>query len=259
MSKSCYSKISSVEGGYCMKNWFNTEEEMKAFINPLLMGPSSLVLIDELVSHLSFKPNMRILDLGCGTGLTSIYLAKKFGAQVIASDLWISPSENAKRFAQLEVDHLVTPIYAEAHQLPYAHNYFDMIIAIDSYHYFGYTKNYLEEHLIKFLKPGGTIAIAIPGLQEHCNNERPEALRPFWSEDMHFYSPSWWKNLWLSCDSLNHESIIAFELSSHQAAWQAWLNCGNEYALNDQKFIAADQGKYLNSVAVMATKKDDTN
>lgn len=239
-----------------MKNWFNTEQEMKAFVDPLLMGPSSLILINELVKHLNINSSMRILDLGCGTGLTSIYLAKQYSAQVIASDLWISPTDNAIRFAQLEVDHLVTPIYAEAHQLPYAHHYFDLIIAIDSYHYFGHSEHYLEDHLIKHLKPGGTLAIVVPGLQEHCNNVPPQPLLTYWSEDMHFYSPSWWKKHWLKCNSLKQESIQAFELNSHQAAWKEWLHCGHEYGIKDQKFIAADNGKYLNSVAVIAKKKD---
>lgn len=237
-------------------NWFNNKKEMDDFVNPLLMGPSSLRLIEELTSHLSIEPGMRILDLGCGTGLTSIYLAKKYGVQVIASDLWISPTENAKRFAKLEVDHLVTPIYAEAHQLPYAENYFDIIVAIDSYHYFGHKEQYLDEHLIKFLKPGGTIAIAVPGLQEHCNNEPPEALLPFWDNDMNFYSPSWWKSHWSKSSELEHDSILAFELDCHQAAWEDWLYCGHEYGIGDQKFIAADEWKYLNSVAVIAKKKD---
>ena len=36
---------------------------------------------------------MKILDLGCGKGLTSIFLAKEFGVQVYATDLWITAAE----------------------------------------------------------------------------------------------------------------------------------------------------------------------
>lgn len=41
---------------------------------------------------------MKILDLGCGKGLTSIFLAKEFGVQVYATDLWITAAENFERF-----------------------------------------------------------------------------------------------------------------------------------------------------------------
>ena len=34
------------------------------------------------------EPGMRVLDLGCGKGLSSIFLAKEFGVQVWAADLW---------------------------------------------------------------------------------------------------------------------------------------------------------------------------
>ncbi len=38
-------------------------------------GPSCLRLIAELTTRMSLQPAMRVLDLGCGTGLTSIFLA----------------------------------------------------------------------------------------------------------------------------------------------------------------------------------------
>ena len=109
--------------------------------------------------------------------------------------------------------------------------------------------------MIKHLKPGGVIAIAIPGLQEHCNNQPPEPLLPYWSDDMHFYSASWWHNHWTKSNTLERSSIKAFELASHQLAWDEWLNTDHEYAISDRKFIAADQGKYLTSIAVIATKQ----
>ena len=74
------------------------------FMRQNLMGPSCLRLIDELTTRMNLQPAMRVLDLGCGTGLTSIFLAQEFGVQVFATDLWISPSENYARIRQFGLE-----------------------------------------------------------------------------------------------------------------------------------------------------------
>jgi len=66
---------------------------------------------------MKFKSGMKVLDLGCGKGLSSIFLAKEFNVQVWATDLWTSATDNLKRFQEQEVDDNVFPINAEAHTL----------------------------------------------------------------------------------------------------------------------------------------------
>jgi cyclopropane fatty-acyl-phospholipid synthase-like methyltransferase len=46
------------------------------------MGPNALWLAEWLAEALSLKAGMRLLDLGCGRAMTSIFLAKEFGVQV---------------------------------------------------------------------------------------------------------------------------------------------------------------------------------
>ncbi|MGO0943811.1 methyltransferase domain-containing protein [Clostridioides difficile] len=36
---------------------------------------------------------------------------------------------------------------AEAHELPYAEGFFDAVISIDSYHYFGNKEGFLDNHI----------------------------------------------------------------------------------------------------------------
>jgi hypothetical protein len=75
------------------------------FIKENLMGPNSLRILDELVKNEKFAQGMRILDLGCGKGLTSIYLARKFEPiTVFATDLWIEASENYARFKSVGLE-----------------------------------------------------------------------------------------------------------------------------------------------------------
>jgi SAM-dependent methyltransferase len=66
---------------------------------------------------------MRILDLGCGCGLTSIRLAQKYFAQVFATDLWIPAEENFRRFQSCGLDRQIVPIHADVHDLPFSGAY----------------------------------------------------------------------------------------------------------------------------------------
>jgi cyclopropane fatty-acyl-phospholipid synthase-like methyltransferase len=46
------------------------------------MGPNALWLTEWLAEALPLRAGMRVLDLGCGRALSSIFLAKEFGVQV---------------------------------------------------------------------------------------------------------------------------------------------------------------------------------
>ena len=82
------------------------------------MGCQCLWLVESLSRIMELKPGMRVLDMGCGKAMTSIFLAKEFGVTVFANDLWISPSENWVRVCEAGMQSLVFPIYGEAHALP---------------------------------------------------------------------------------------------------------------------------------------------
>ena len=84
------------------------------------VGPDCVLLVEELSKKMALKPGMRILDMGCGAGFTSIILAKEFGVTVFANDLWFSASDNYRRLVKAGVEDRVFPIQAEAHDLPYA-------------------------------------------------------------------------------------------------------------------------------------------
>ena len=80
---------------------------------------------------------MRVLDLGCGRAASSIFLRREFGVEVWATDLWIDPSENLERIQDAGVGDGVFPIHADARALPFAQGFFDAIISLDSFVYYG--------------------------------------------------------------------------------------------------------------------------
>ena len=108
-----------------------------------MMGPNALWLTESLAECMNLNPAMRVLDMGCGKGLSSIFLAKEYGLQVWATDLWIDASDNFGRIRAAEVDDRVFPIHAEAHALPFADGFFDAMVSVDAYHYFGTDDLYL--------------------------------------------------------------------------------------------------------------------
>lgn len=96
---------------------------------------------------------MRVLDLGCGRASSSIFLGREFGVEVWATDLWFSASENLQRIRDAKVQSCVFPIQANARALPFAAEFFDAILSIDSFVYYGTDDLYLS-YLARFLRPG---------------------------------------------------------------------------------------------------------
>ena len=139
------------------------------------MGPNALWLTEALCQRMTLKPGMRVLDMGCGTAMSSIFLAKEYGVQVWANDLWISAEDNQERITEAGVEDLVTPVRAEAHSLPYERGYFDAAISIDSFTYYGTSDTYLG-YFATFLKPGAQLGIANPGLIKDFEGEPPAYL-----------------------------------------------------------------------------------
>lgn len=157
------------------------------------MGPNPVWQAEALTELMSLEAGMRVLDMGCGTALSSIFLAKEFGVEVWATDLWVQPDENLRRVAEAGLEGRVHPVHAEAHALPFAEGFFDALVSIGAYHYFGTDDLYLG-YYSRFVKPGGRIGIIQPGLAEEYETLPPPHLEPYWQWDFcAWHSPAWWR------------------------------------------------------------------
>ncbi|GFZ31395.1 SAM-dependent methyltransferase [Clostridium zeae] len=232
-----------------MRNFEKTESYYKNygkfFEENKMLGPNAMWLIEILCEKMDLKPGMRVLDMGCGMGLTSIYLAKEFGVTVFANDLWINPTDNYHRFVEMKVEDKVFPIRAEAHSLPYAEGYFDAAISIDAYHYFGTDEIYLPNYYSKLVKKGGQFGIVSPGLTREFTNGLPEKMKDFWEPDMYcFHSASWWKELWSKTGIV--DVTYADTIEDGKELWRTTA----DFDLHD-----ADIENYLTLIAMTAIKK----
>lgn len=161
------------------------------------LGENALCQAESLARRLPFRPGTRILDLGCGKATSSIFVAREFGAEVWAVDGAISPTENRQRAIDLGCEASVFPVRSDARTLPFAKEFFDAVIAIDSFLYYGTDERYLP-YLTQFIKPGGFIGIVDIAFTREIGSiaEAPDFLRAQFQHWFYVHTVEWWKRHW---------------------------------------------------------------
>lgn len=218
-------------------------------------GANALWLTEWLATALNLTPGMRVLDLGCGRAASSIFLRREFDLQVWATDLWFSASENMERIRDAGVEDGVFPLHADARSLPFAAEFFDAILCIDAFPYFGTDDLYLN-YLANFVKPGGLVGIAGAGLAQEIEGPVPDHLREFWSQDFWcLHSAAWWRRHW--------ERTGLLEITRADTmpdGWQVWLDW-HKSAFPDNateiRALEADRGEYLAYVRVVGRRQGE--
>jgi cyclopropane fatty-acyl-phospholipid synthase-like methyltransferase len=223
-----------------------------AWVIDNLMGPNALWLTEALTQVLPFERGMRVLDLGCGKALSSIFLAREFDLEVWAADLWIAAQDNLERVRAAAVAERVHPVDAAAHALPFTDGFFDALVSVDAYHYFGTDDLYLG-HATRLLKPGGRIGIVVPGFRDEPDTIPPLHLAPHWEWDMcSFHSPAWWHRHWEKTGLVTVE--VADLVPDGFADWRRWLDAcarAGRPAHGEAALLAADGGRSLGFARVV--------
>lgn len=208
-------------------------------------GANSLWLTEWLSSSIDLKPGMNVLDLGCGRACSSIFLAREYGVTVWATDLWFSPSENLQRIRDAEVEKQVFPLHSDARNLPFASDFFDAIISIDAFPYFGTDDLYLS-YLARFVKPEGIIAIALCGFVEDIEDDIPAHLAEWLSAEPSLrmiHSAPWWRKHW------ERTGIVDIELADNMSdGWKLWLEWHKNIAPDNKleiQSVETDKGQCL--------------
>ncbi|WP_165062121.1 cyclopropane-fatty-acyl-phospholipid synthase family protein [Adlercreutzia sp. ZJ154] len=221
-----------------------------------IMGPNPLKLCEELLQEHEIPKDAVVLDLGSGTGITSCMLAREYGFITYAVDLWSDPGENMRFFEEMGLSNRqICPIKADATQgLPFATEFFDAVISIDSYNYFGRDSAYLGEKLLPHVKHDGLLYFAIPGMVKDCHDNLPCELLLSWTPEQleYMHDMDWWRTMIEPTCGVHIESISS--LSCHDEAWADWLTCENEYAAGDRASMEAGAGKLLNSIGIVLRK-----
>ena len=229
-------------------------QKYNSYMN-MIMGPNPVKLTEELMTENKTSSGSTVMDLGSGQGLTSVFLAKEYGFKVYAADLWSEPKENRKFFASTGLDeNQIIPVKADAENLHFEKEFFDAVVSVDSYNYFGRDKNYLDKKLLPYVKEGGYIYIAIPGMKADYHSNLPKELLLSWTEEQLVYMQDieYWKKIISNSKQCRIVSIK--EMESQEEVWQDWLKQDNEYAKGDRASIEAGGLNYLNFISIVLQK-----
>ena len=114
-------------------------------------------LIEELLKWASVQQAQNILDVGCGIGGSSLYLAEKFNAT--ATGITLSPVQAARATERAQAAGLNTKTQfqvADAEAMPFADDSFDLVWSLESGEHMPDKVKFMQE-CYRVLKPGGKL------------------------------------------------------------------------------------------------------
>jgi ubiquinone/menaquinone biosynthesis C-methylase UbiE len=136
-------------------------------------------ITQQTLAMMALQPGERVLDLGCGAGWASRLLAKAVSGgekpgQVIGLDVSDEMIRRA-RASSTEYDNLIFAV-GSAQQIPWEENFFDKVLSVESFYYYGDQEGALAE-LFRVMAPQGELFILI-----NLYKDNPYSLR--WVEEL---------------------------------------------------------------------------
>ena len=173
------------------KDWFNSPFYHKLYFER--DDAEAEAFIRQILNHLQPPPGARMLDVACGKGRHSKYLAS-LGYQVTGIDISFDNIRHAKQF---ENDHL--DFFVHDMRLPFWGNYFQY--AFNFFTSFGYFKTRREHDdairtIAKSLVPGGCFVIDYLNVhyaEDHLQHDQQKTIGDTrydihrWDDTSHFY------------------------------------------------------------------------
>jgi cyclopropane fatty-acyl-phospholipid synthase-like methyltransferase len=217
-------------------------------------------MTESLADVMGFEPGMRVLDVGCGRGGSSIFLAREYGVTVYAVDTLIRPDEI---FANVEaygmVDRVI-PLHGDARRLPFPSRYFDAVVGIGAFQYFA-TDNMFLTVLSKFVRPGGRIGMVSEGLVREISYA-PDYYSPSWRGTFPvLHSPDWWQQHW---ERAGFVVELADLVPDGVERWAEWYELCIERGVRppaitrlEAAMLRSDAGRTLGLVRALAHVDED--
>jgi len=117
---------------------------------------AQLQLVEHLAKLANVKPGCRVLDIGCGFGGSSLYLAKHYGASATGITISAVQVEMASR-AAAKANLVAKFLLMDAEDMHFSQP-FDLLWSVESISHYQDPRNFFVS-AAKFLRPGGAFAL----------------------------------------------------------------------------------------------------
>lgn len=161
-SKSKWKKLATEHANYYVLSTYGTEVTDEQFTASGSADYEELIANDELLGTLQPFVQRRILEIGCGTGRMTEYIAKSF-KEVYAVDIAEEMIERAQeRLGAVPTIHLSA---TNGIHLPFPDNFFDIVFSFIVFQHMP-DKQTVQQNIaevVRVLRPGGRAKIQLRG------------------------------------------------------------------------------------------------
>ena len=137
-------------------------------------GQADMDSLNDLIAYLEIRKDDRVLDLGCGAGGISEYIADETGAHVTGLDYAKSAIDVAMNRTEGKRDRL-TFVEGDMNALEFPKHCFDQVISLDTIYWVADVDQALAS-IVRLIKPGGKFGIFITN--SPLTDDGPGACEP---------------------------------------------------------------------------------
>ncbi|MBO9609916.1 MAG: class I SAM-dependent methyltransferase [Paenibacillaceae bacterium] len=231
------------------ENPFSSLDPLKAW------GPASFDMALPLLQAVNMKSNMRVLEVGGGSGYIASTIAKYWGVSVVTLEPWAKSGNNKIQAyaAEQGVENQVLQLAIQAQSMPFADHTFDAVISIGSFEMIGDERPLALSEMVRVAKPGARIGIAEP----MCQPVPMPAELAVLDNEYNMGFQACFKTLDWNCDLFTSQGLSITESYYFDEAYKWWLNYRDLRRISEaeQQLISLDKGRWISLGLVVGEKK----
>ncbi len=135
-------------------------------------GQVDMAGLHNMLDRMNIDPGQRVLDVGCGAGAITAFIAEMTGAHATGLDL-ADTAISAAQVRHAEQGERLEFVQGDIDKIGFADHSFDAVVSIDSLYWVTDLTDALSK-LIQILRPGGQLGIF---MEQDCQDRSPDVLK----------------------------------------------------------------------------------